>query len=45
VGVTAHAMASDRERCLEVGMDGYVSKPIRSEELLEIVAELMTQKV
>lgn len=34
VGVTAHAQESDRERCLEVGMDDYVSKPI-SPELLE----------
>lgn len=34
VGVTAHAQESDRERCIEVGMDDYVSKPI-SPELLE----------
>ena len=33
VGVTAHAREEDRRRCLEVGMDGYVTKPIRSEEL------------
>jgi two-component system sensor histidine kinase/response regulator len=33
IGVTAHAREEDRIRCLEAGMDGYVSKPIRSTEL------------
>jgi two-component system sensor histidine kinase/response regulator len=30
-------MKGDRERCLEAGMDGYVSKPIRARELIEAV--------
>ncbi len=37
VALTAHAMKGDRERCLEVGMDGYVSKPIRSKLLFEVI--------
>ncbi len=40
IAMTAHAMKGDRERCLEAGMDGYVSKPIKSTQLVEAIEEL-----
>jgi PAS domain S-box-containing protein len=37
IAMTAYAMAGDRERCFEAGMDGYVSKPINTQELFETI--------
>ena len=37
IAMTAHAMKGDRERCIEVGMDEYISKPIDSARLLELI--------
>ena len=43
IGVTAHALQGDRERCLAAGMDGYVAKPIRPETLFKAIAEVVPQ--
>ena len=40
IAITAHAMAGDRDRCLEAGMDGYVSKPLNAQELFEVIENI-----
>ena len=37
IALTGFGMKADRERCLQAGMDGYLCKPIRSQELFEAV--------
>ncbi len=44
VAMTAHVVKGDRERCLNAGMDQYVSKPIDSEKLFEAIESLTAQR-
>ena len=37
IAMTAHAMKGDRDRCLAAGMDGYVTKPLRPQELFDVL--------
>jgi two-component system sensor histidine kinase/response regulator len=44
VAMTALAMKGDRERCIEAGMDGYLTKPIRQQELDELLDRCTERK-
>jgi two-component system sensor histidine kinase/response regulator len=43
IAMTAHALKGDEDRCLSAGMDGYVSKPIRTNELFSTIESVMVK--
>jgi PAS domain S-box-containing protein len=43
IAMTANAMAGDREMCIEAGMDGYVSKPVKKDALFAEVRRVLTE--
>jgi CheY-like chemotaxis protein len=44
IAMTAHALKGDRERCLSAGMDGYISKPIRTDEMYATIESVIASK-
>jgi signal transduction histidine kinase/CheY-like chemotaxis protein len=44
VALTAHAMKGDREKCLAGGMDGYLTKPIRPQQLDELLEKYLARR-
>jgi PAS domain S-box-containing protein len=43
IAMTAHAMEGDRERCLEVGMNDYISKPVSANALVDVLTKWLPQ--
>jgi CheY-like chemotaxis protein/HPt (histidine-containing phosphotransfer) domain-containing protein len=41
VAVTAHALQGDKDRCIEAGMDDYISKPVQPEELVRVLERFL----
>jgi PAS domain S-box-containing protein len=44
IAMTAHAMTGDKERCLEAGMDDYLSKPLNRSQVVSVIDEWLKKK-
>jgi CheY-like chemotaxis protein len=44
IAMTAHAMVGDRQRCLQAGMDGYISKPVHPHEMFETIEAVLAHQ-
>jgi len=44
IAVTAHGMKEDRKKCLEAGMDQYITKPVNPEELNKVIAIILKKQ-
>ena len=43
VAMTAHALIGDREMCMRAGMDGYITKPIKPDDLFSVIDEMVAK--
>ena len=41
IGVTAHALKGDREKCIEAGMDDYLTKPLDTTQLVQMIERVV----
>jgi signal transduction histidine kinase/CheY-like chemotaxis protein len=43
IAMTAHALIGDREMCMQAGMDGYITKPIKPDDLFSVIDETVSK--